>query len=291
MSLVAHPELTLQQPAYLVFSDVDETLITCKSMFDFLRFRLTRSLGDEGEARYRLIRDQLRAQGEAGVPREEVNRAYYRLHAGQDAGELAALGEQWFAERSAEPGFFVPATLAALRRHREAGAALVLVSGSFSPCLAPLARAVGAAYTLATEPLVERGRYTGEVVRPMIGAGKRAAVLDLLAFHPGVDPARCYAFGDHISDLPMLECVGHPRVVGGDAQLLERLGRRARPVPHDAGPGGAGDPRPMAAHGPGRAVDGGGPAAAGAAVPGCAVACWSMGAGLAGVEACGHGCL
>lgn len=41
MSLVAHPELTLQQPAYLVFSDVDETLITCKSMFDFLRFQLT----------------------------------------------------------------------------------------------------------------------------------------------------------------------------------------------------------------------------------------------------------
>lgn len=237
------------------------------------------------------------------MPREEVNRAYYRLHAGEDAGELAALGEQWFAERSAEPDFFVPATLAALRRHRAAGAALVLVSGSFSPCLAPLARAVGAAYTLATEPLVERGRYTGEVVRPMIGAGKRAAVLDLLAFHPGVDPAQCFAFGDHISDLPMLECVGHPRVVGGDAQLLERLGRRAQPVPYGAAPDGTapdgtGEGRPATA----TATDGAAGVAGVAAVanpgsgsretvPGCAVACWSMGAGLAGAEACGHGCL
>ena len=37
---------------YLVFSDVDETLITVKSMFDFLRYQLVRQHGDAGEERY-----------------------------------------------------------------------------------------------------------------------------------------------------------------------------------------------------------------------------------------------
>jgi phosphoserine phosphatase len=70
-------------------------------------------------------------------------------------------------------------------------------------------------------PLVRDGRYTGEVVRPMIGEGKREAVLALLRDHPGgVDPRECYAYGDHPSDLPMLECVGNPRVVGGNPDLL-----------------------------------------------------------------------
>ncbi|MEU3495612.1 HAD superfamily hydrolase (TIGR01490 family) [Kitasatospora cineracea] len=250
MSLVAYPDHTLQRPAYLVFTDVDETLITRKSMFDFLQFQLTRRYGDEGEARYRLVLERLRAQAAAGSPREDVNRAYYRLYAGEDVAEMSALGEQWFAERSAEPDFFIPSTVSALLRHRAAGAELALVSGSFAPCLAPIARRVGAAYTLGTEALVEAGRYTGEVRRPMIGAAKRAAVLDLIAAHRGIEAADCFAFGDHLSDLPMLECVGHPRVVGGDPELIRQLDRRP------------------------------------ATVPGCAVACWSMGA-----EACDHECL
>jgi HAD superfamily hydrolase (TIGR01490 family) len=246
---------TVRRPSYLVFSDVDETLINTKSMFDFLRFRLARRHGDEeGEARYRLIARQLRDRSAAGTPREEVNREYYRHYTGEDAPQTEALGREWFAERSAREDFFIGPTLAALNGHRAAGADVVLVSGSFLPCLAPIAEHVGAAYVLATTPFVRDGRYTGEVAEPMIGNGKRAAVMRLLADHPGVDPHDCYAFGDHPSDLPMLECVGNPRVVGGHPEMLRRL-RASRD-----------------------------------SATGCAVACWSMGAGSEKTDPCPGNC-
>ena len=80
---------------------------------------------------------------------------------------------------------------------------------------------------LCTRPLTADGRYTGEVETPVIGEGKRAAVRRALDERPDIDPADCYGYGDHVSDLPMLELVGHPVVVGGDSELREALARRS----------------------------------------------------------------
>jgi HAD superfamily hydrolase (TIGR01490 family) len=211
---------------YLVFSDVDETLINRKSLFDLLLLRFVRRHGqDKGAARYAAVAGRIQARAAAGEPREVLSRDYYREYAGDSVAETEALGLEWFtAQSAADPGFFIPSTLAEIRRHQAAGAELVLVSGAFAPLLDPIARHVGASRVLATVPLVQDGRYTGEVVHSMIGASKRAAVEGLLRDHPdSIDPRDCFAYGDHPSDLPMLEYVGNPRVVGEDPELL-RLG-------------------------------------------------------------------
>ncbi|WP_405734211.1 HAD-IB family hydrolase [Streptomyces sp. NBC_00028] len=236
---------TAYRPAYLVFCDVDETLIDCKSMFEFLRFQLVRRFGEEGELRYRLVEADLKGRSAAGVPREDVNRAYYRSYAGESAEEMAVLGREWFSLAASAPGFFIGSTVAELARHRAAGADIVLVSGSFAPCLDPVAEYVGARHVLCSSPVVRDGRYTGELPEPVIGEGKRAAALRLLAEHPGVNPRDCFAYGDHPSDFPLLDCVGHPRGVGDDPVVRGYLARRAD--------------------------------RAAVAVSGCALACWSMG--------------
>ncbi|MDH6624482.1 HAD superfamily hydrolase (TIGR01490 family) [Streptomyces sp. LBL] len=235
----------VHSPAYLVFCDVDETLISLKSMFDFLRFQLVRRHEAEGEKRYQRIAGELRRQSAAGAPRAEVNRAYYRAYAGESAAEMAQLGRVWFALGAADPKFFIASTVAELARHRAAGAEVVLVSGSFAPCLDPIAERVGAVHLLCTSPTVENGVYTGEVPEPVIGEGKRSAVLRMLAEHPGISPLDCFAVGDHPSDFPMLDCVGHPRGVGDDPAVREYLDRRRE--------------QSASAH------------------PGRALACWSMG--------------
>ena len=59
----------------------------------------------------------------------------------------------------------------------------------------------------------------------MVGEAKREALAELVA-RLAVPARDCFAYGDHTSDLPMLESVGTPVVVGGDPVLLERALRR-----------------------------------------------------------------
>ncbi len=223
VAAVAQPPAPPAAPV-LVFCDVDETLIDCKSLFDFLDFYLSAKYGGEGTRQAERTRRDLAAMTAAGVPREEANRAYYRIWAGESAVEVVRAGVAWWGARSADPDFLIASTLRELDRHRAAGAAIVLVSGSFPAVLEPIAAYVGAERLLCSRPELSAGRFTGRLEgAPMIGEAKRAAVRALLHAAPAVDPARCFAYGDHISDLPMLSEVGHPVVVGGDPDLLAAL--------------------------------------------------------------------
>ncbi|WP_026925302.1 HAD family hydrolase [Glycomyces arizonensis] len=217
------------------FFDVDETVISAKSMFDFLRHWLERP-GGEGPT-YEEAAGRLHAMAASGVHRSEVNRTYYRGFAGTSYEELLAEGRRWYAAYRARPDAYVSATLEAIGRHRLAGDTTVFVSGSFRACLEPLAEELGADLAIGTEPVVgPDGRLTGDVVRPMIGEAKAAAVRETIAAL-GLDPEECCCYGDHASDLDMLRQVGRPCVVGADPVLAEHARRHGwAHLPAEAGP-------------------------------------------------------
>lgn len=216
-------------PRHLVFTDVDETLISGKSLLDFLGWYFTDRYGRAGARRARALLAQLAERSAGGLPREQANRSYYRFWRGEPAAAVAAGGRRWFAERCAAGGFFRPGIREVLARHQASGAAVALVSGSFPAVLDPIAQAVGAAHVLCSRPRTRQGRYDGALVgEPMIGAAKGRAVRALLGRHPHIDPADCAGYGDHVSDLPMLAEVGHPVVVGGSAELARLLPHAAR---------------------------------------------------------------
>jgi HAD superfamily hydrolase (TIGR01490 family) len=200
----------------IAFFDVDETLLNTKSMFDFLRFH-------RSAEEHRRATDHLGSMVRAGVDRVEINRAYYRLWAGEDWARLMEQGRAWYAEirsgaRIGPP--FIDSTWSALRRHREAGHVIALMSGSFLPCLRPLADDLGADILLCTHPEVDTaGRLTGSVRHPMIGRAK-GVVLHATARRRQANLTDCHAYADHASDLAMLRSVGHPHVVGTDPVLL-----------------------------------------------------------------------
>ncbi len=207
----------------IAFFDVDGTVTRINGMFRFLRYVLSRQ---DRAAEYDHAMAQLRALTAAGSPREHTNRLYFRLYAGMRWAELLRLGMEWFTvEEAAGAALYNDGAVRALRAHQESGTAVVLVSGSFEPCLGPLAVHLGVSAVECTRPEVTAsGRLTGVVRHPMIGAAKAAAVNEVTA-RSGVDPARCFAYGDHLSDLPMLEAVGHPVAVGTDPGLAERAER------------------------------------------------------------------
>jgi HAD superfamily hydrolase (TIGR01490 family) len=215
-----------QRTAYVVFCDVDETLIRHKSMLDFLSYYFAEPHGVRSTPVGDNCLAELITLQRQAAPRSELNRAYYRAYAGQAVTDVDEEAAHWYATRSSQPDFFITSTWQALAQHRHAGAELVLVSGSFAALLAPLARAVSAAAVLCTHMLTQAGKYTGQIDQPMIGEQKAAAVRALLATRPLVDPARCWAYGDDASDIPMLACVGQPVAVGCNPELRTYMAGR-----------------------------------------------------------------
>ena len=121
--------------------------------------------------------------------------------------------------------------------HKLCGRDVVVVSASGEEIVGPIAKALGATHAMATRMVVEDGKYTGEVAFYCFGEGKVRAIRELAATE-GYALEHCYAYSDSITDLPMLEAVGHPTVVNPDRGLRKEAVARdwqvltfSRPVP------------------------------------------------------------
>jgi HAD superfamily hydrolase (TIGR01490 family) len=113
--------------------------------------------------------------------------------------------------------------------HHAAGRDVVLVSSSGEEVVGPIGDMLGADSVVATRMVVVDGRYTGEIEFYAYGEGK-AVALRTLADEHGYDLARCYAYSDSATDLPMLEAVGHPHAVNPDRALRRAATERGWPV-------------------------------------------------------------
>lgn len=205
------------------FFDVDETLIRIKSMFSFKEFFCHNCAEGSGSAGVPERRRFMRNMGDyqrRGMSREFINRKYYESYRGLRPEDVCDCARKWFSSLKAEiSDLYVKPTIDLLRGHRASGEEPVLVSGSSVEILAPLAEELGVRHVLATRLEVRDGRYTGRILPPqMIGRGKRQALEAFIQKH-GALAEECFAYGDHPSDLPMLEAVGNPNAVGDDARL------------------------------------------------------------------------
>lgn len=202
------------------FFDVDDTLISVKSMFSFQDFWYRRTGDEEGRAAFE---SEMRALlKDPNASWEAANRRYYAHFAGRKVADVEACGRDWFAELEASvKGLFLDAVVHRLRAHRDRGEEPVFVSGSFPAVLAPVADRLGVSHMLAIRMAESDGVYTGEILPPQtIGDGKAAAVQAFLD-ERGIDPERCHAYGDDISDVPMLSLVGYPTVIRGGRAAME----------------------------------------------------------------------
>jgi HAD superfamily hydrolase (TIGR01490 family) len=113
--------------------------------------------------------------------------------------------------------------------HRAAGRDVVIVSSSGEEVVAPIGEMLGADHVIATQMVIAHGRYTGEISRYAYGPEKATAIREL-ADAMGYDLDACYAYSDSVTDVPMLEAVGHPFAVNPDRALRKIAVERAWPV-------------------------------------------------------------
>lgn len=117
-----------------------------------------------------------------------------------------------------------------LQMHHDAGREMWIVSASPYGIVAPLADTLGMTGAIATRGKVIEGHYSAELEGPFVyGAGKADAIARL-ATERNYDLVASYAYSDSISDLPMLELVGHPVAVNPDSRLENTAHDRGWPV-------------------------------------------------------------
>ncbi len=215
----------------LALFDLDGTLLPIDSDHAFGEFLVRIGWADAQEHRRR--NDGFYADYEAG--RLDIHAyvdfatAAWRDRPAQALAEASAR----FMREVVEPVLLAPAH-ELVRRHREAGDTLAIVTSTNDFITAPIAAALGIPHLLATE--LERdgaGRVTGRIRgTPALREGKVARVEHWLA-GLGTTLASCARstyYGDSTNDLPLLEQVSHP-VATNPGPALERLAaQRGWPV-------------------------------------------------------------
>jgi phosphoserine phosphatase len=119
--------------------------------------------------------------------------------------------------------------VALFEEHRAAGRDVVIVSSSGEEVVGPIGEMLGVDRVVATRMVVENGAYTGDIAFYAYGEGKATAMRELAA-EQGYDLSASYAYSDSMTDLPMLEAVGHPTAVNPDKALRKVATERGWPI-------------------------------------------------------------
>lgn len=124
-----------------------------------------------------------------------------------------------------------PRILLKVKEHQGNGHLLILISGSIRYMLEPVAADIGFDHLLCTDlEIGDDGLLTGRAKGPLcIDTTKRTLAIQL-AQKQGIDLSRSYAYGNHQSDIPLLELVGNPAVVAPTKPLRKVALKRKWPV-------------------------------------------------------------
>jgi HAD superfamily hydrolase (TIGR01490 family) len=124
----------------------------------------------------------------------------------------------------------LPAMAATVDAHRRAGHVVAILTSATCYLAAPLAADLGIEHILVTQLVVRDGRFTGEAVLPVCYGDGKTYWAERFAAAEGIELAQSYFYTDSITDLPVLERVGEPRVVNPDPRLRRLALRRGWPV-------------------------------------------------------------
>ena len=116
-----------------------------------------------------------------------------------------------------------------VRRHRERGEKVYIVSATLQEIVEHIAEDLGFDGAIGSTCEIVDGVYTGRSLRAAHGEGKATALRELAA-REGIDLAASTAYSDSYSDVPFLEAVGHPLAANPDRALRRIAAARNWPV-------------------------------------------------------------
>ena len=124
-----------------------------------------------------------------------------------------------------------PTILSRVDFHKKESHLLVLISGSVRYMLEPVVSDLAFHHLLCTD--LEEGKdglLTGKPRGPVCVDKSKERLALKLAEAIGLDLQGSYAYGNHPSDIPLLELVGYPHVVEPTASLEKVARQRSWPI-------------------------------------------------------------
>ena len=157
----------------------------------------------------------------------EVRERILGAVAGHPVADIVALGAGFIPRLAAT---VTPEARTILDAHLRAGHDRIVVSATSQEIVAMLADTLGLEHAAGTRSEIVEGRYTGRLDGPFCyGEGKAHAIREMARVQ-GYDLPGCYAYSDSVSDLPLLEAVGHPVAVNPEKHLRTGAEERGWPV-------------------------------------------------------------
>lgn len=125
-----------------------------------------------------------------------------------------------------------PDVVERLRDHQSKGHQVILLSGAFEGLLAVVGERLGVDKVLGTRLVQRNGRYLGTALPPVCqGKGKLQRLQVYLSeSDEAIDLEASFAYADSLTDLSVLEAVGHPVAVYPEEGLATLASRRAWPI-------------------------------------------------------------
>jgi HAD superfamily hydrolase (TIGR01490 family) len=206
---------------HAAFFDMDRTLLRVDTAMSWTRFLYRR-----GELPPRMLAKAVYWSLLYKLAILDMDRVFTALVAdlrGDAEAEMIAKCEVWYQRHIAQE--VAPAARAAVVRHRRAGDAVVLATGSTVYAARPVASGVGIDHVLASELEVEAGRFTGRASALCFGHHK-VKLAEAWAVAHGIELARSVFYSDSYNDLPLLARVGTAVAVNPDARLRRHAQRK-----------------------------------------------------------------
>ena len=210
------------------FFDLDKTIIAKSSTLAFSRSFYAGGLISRGSVLRSAYAQFVYLVGGADHDQMEKMREFLsELSAGWDVETVRTIVADTL-HHIVEPLVFDEA-VTLIEEHQLAGRDVVIVSASGAEVVEPIGEMLGADGVIATRMEIVDGKYTGQISFYAYAENKATAIREL-AERKSYDLERSYAYSDSITDVHMLEVVGHPHVVNPDRDLRRHAADKGWPV-------------------------------------------------------------
>lgn len=223
---MASPVVTRRSPRIGAFFDMDKTLIAENSGSLYMRYRYAR-----GEISGMELLKGLGAYIQYKVGMLDIRNWTKNMmlqFKDSNALELESQARDWFDELVA-PTIY-PEAEELVRKHQAQDHIVVVVSGATKFVVQPLAERLKIEHMLYTRLEVEGGVFTGRVIEPICFEEGKIYWLQQFIDEHDIDLAKSWFYTDSITDMPLMDIVGHPVAVNPDPLLYRTAVKRRWPV-------------------------------------------------------------